>query len=235
MAWVLHFSISPPTSPKGRPSSMWWKMHFSNYLFNYLFNIITDYNNLFHFQSFWTNVTSLIMFFFFLTLSLWWWLIYVKYLFEGRGSRCECLCEIWRQERCCHLMCRDESISKRTQHPLLPEPQDSPASLFWKMMLKCYPNTFAKCIIDHSFPHNQADNGVLRRPFLPFCPATQVTFLVSWTEMAFSRVGGAKSHWPYQGSPWPGERDPTFLLQPEEKPKSNSSPNLFSQLARLIE
>lgn len=65
MAWVLHFSISPPTSPKGRPSSMWWKMHFSNYLFNYLLNIITDYNNLFHFQSFWTNVTSLIMFFFF--------------------------------------------------------------------------------------------------------------------------------------------------------------------------
>lgn len=79
---------------------MWWKMHFSNYLFNYLLNIITHYNYLFHFQSF-CNKCHLVnhVLFFFLTLSLWWWLIYLKYLFEGRVSRCECPCEIWRQER----------------------------------------------------------------------------------------------------------------------------------------
>lgn len=138
------------------------------------------------------------------------------------------------------ISCAEMRVSQRGHNILFslhPRTPQHPSSVpFREMMLRCYPNTFAKrCIIGHSFSHDQADNGVLRRPFLPFCPATQVTFLVSWTEMAFSRAGGAKSHWPYQGSPRPGEWDPTFLLHPGEKPKSNSSPNLFSQLARLIE
>lgn len=127
-------------------------------------------------------------------------------------------------------MCRDESITKRTQHPLLPAPQDSPASQFWEMMLKCYPNTFAKCcIIDHSFPHSQADNWVLRRPFLPFRPATQVTFLVSWTEMAFSRDGEQRASGRIGALLGQVSWNPTFLLQPEEKSKSNSPPkSVFS-------
>lgn len=38
---------------------------------------------------------------------------------------------VWNMKKgCCHLMWRDESISKRTQHPLLPVPQDSSASQF---------------------------------------------------------------------------------------------------------
>lgn len=88
------------------------------------------------------------------------------------------------------------------------------------------------------FSHNQADNEVLRR-------TTQVTFLVSWTEMAFSRAGVTKSHRPHQGCPLRGGGEnslrrvppPAFVLSRGEalKKKKSCFPKSVFQLARLIQ
>lgn len=88
----LHCPISPPTSPKGRPTLPQCDEKWISAITYFIFS------------PFVTNI-------YLKGESLW--------------------MSVWNMKKgCCHLMRRDESISKRTQHPLLPVPQDYPASQF---------------------------------------------------------------------------------------------------------
>lgn len=131
-------------------------------------------------------------------------------------------------------MCRETRVSQRGPQPPLPFlPQVSLIFRFCAIQRKsvevlsqhlCQMLSHWSC-----FSHNQADNGILEDHFCHFCPATHVTFLVSWTEMTCSRAGGAQSYGPYEGSPLPGEwvlysesRWPS--LGPEEKQQKSFLP-----------
>lgn len=161
-----------------------------------------------------------------------------KYLSEGKVSRCECPCEIWRKGAA--ISCEEMRVSQRGHNilfSLYPRTPQHPSSVpFREMMLRCYPNTSAKrCVFGHSFFHNQVDNGVFGRPFLPLCPATQVTFWWAGQKWHFLGLGEQRATGRMRALPGQVSGTPHSCYIQRRSQKSNSSPNLFSQLARLIE